>query len=101
MGMVHACAACGYSAEVSGGPDRGRWATVQTVACATCRTLQAAPTRIYIERGGRPGPPRGRLVPPACAVDPSHPITPWTYPAPCPRCAGEMAVVPGPSHFWD
>lgn len=41
------CPACGYQAEVSGGPDSGKLVTVQTMTCLTCRSLVDVVTDIH------------------------------------------------------
>ncbi|MEZ5098590.1 MAG: hypothetical protein R3C15_02025 [Thermoleophilia bacterium] len=41
------CDACGYQAEVSGGPDSGKLVTVQTMTCLTCRSLVDVVTEIH------------------------------------------------------
>lgn len=85
--FLHRCGACGYEAEVSGGPDRGNLATTITVSCGKCQALYDV-----VETWGsgwREGPLR--RVAPRCPKHESHTVRPWTSGDPCPRCGRRIA----------
>ena len=42
------CSKCGYRAQVSGGPDRGRNFYLQTVSCGDCKRLFDAITKVRV-----------------------------------------------------
>lgn len=87
MGTLYTftCTACGYSAEASGGADRGMIAEVQTVSCATCRELYDAVVRRHgLHEWG------GTEVPLRCPEHADHQIMVWNQGDPCPRCGEPM-----------
>lgn len=72
------CPGCGYEATVSGGDDAGMLGATTTVSCAGCREL-------YDVLVWSPEEPE-----PRCPEYPTHPVTRWTAPSPCPNCGREM-----------
>ena len=100
MGQWNAfrCAACAYSAEVSGGPDCGRRVRTVTISCATCRKLyDVSVSDEPLKEPPDPVPdnpmcPSGRTQ--------THRTELWRHPGPCPRC-GETMIDEGASTDWD
>jgi hypothetical protein len=98
MGLIcqFSCPACGYTAEVAGGPDHGMVASRKTFTCMDCRELGDVTVSLR-------GPEPHRIVQPVAARCPScrsGRLAPWTHPGPCPRCGTVMRngeVV----EFWD
>jgi hypothetical protein len=93
------CQACGYEADVSGGPDVGFVVRTRTVSCPACRTLSDVTTG-----------PSGEGLPGTDDIDPlslnrcgscgATDLVPWDDGEPCPRCAGAM-VNRGLVTLWD
>jgi hypothetical protein len=94
------CNQCGYSAEVSGGADRGFVAKTLTVVCRICQEISD------VSVGQWPDPDassRGQVptrITPRCPRRSSHPVQPWTPVDPCPKCGGRMENK-GMTVLWD
>lgn len=92
MGQMHnfVCRQCGYEAKVvDEGKDIGMVGMLVTVSCADCEALYNVPPQEDLwELWGceSPAEPTGMV----CPLDPSHRVTQWTSPWPCPVCGGEM-----------
>lgn len=87
------CAACGYTAEVSGGLDSGMMNRAATISCADCRELMDVDIGPVVAEEGR----RRRA---RCEVDPAHRSRRWNAGGPCPRCGAP--VERGPlTLLWD
>ena len=76
------CSACGYAAQVSGGPDTGMTCLTQTVRCGVCCQL------LDVEVSDTPWDQLSkktvRKIPcPKCG---GSTLEPWDHPGPCPRC---------------
>jgi hypothetical protein len=99
------CNSCHYTADVSGGKDRGFITFKETMWCADCRRLQDVVV--------------GRLAPASeldvlkdaedvledveakCSSGHLHALRPWTKGEPCPNCGGSL-VDSGELHeLWD
>jgi hypothetical protein len=122
MGRTYlfACFRCGYCASVAGGTAEGDHFAVQTIACADCKSLHDAVTRVRIPPQPKENPPAtapkfaavlNRLPPrgarlwlkfkPACPVSPSHRVRPWQQPGKCPRCGFFLEQNAIPFRIWD
>lgn len=79
---------CGYSAEVSGGPDVGMTTRTVTISCATCKQLSDVVTSN--EPWKQPPDP----VPehPKCPRSRTkvHATSVWSHPGACPQCGKRM-----------
>jgi hypothetical protein len=99
MGQLFAfrCDACGYKAEVSGGPDVGMAVATQTVSCAACKRLFDAVT------SEDPGNDTAPKVPLRCprSRGAKHRVSAWNGGDPCPRCLGPMRVTDDGTVLWD
>ncbi len=94
------CPGCGYSAEVSGGPDVGEVSRTVTISCATCRKLRDA---IVSEEPWKE-PPDPVPEHPRCPGERTrkHRTTVWTAPGPCPRCGSVIGMDDVESEIlWD
>lgn len=85
--FAYACSQCDYRAEVSGGPDSGFIASVETMRCENCRELVDVLTALHPETG----PPTGDGTEeigrcPGCG---SRRVVPWRE-AGCPKCGARM-----------
>ena len=98
MGSHYAfcCLGCGYSAEVSGGPDYGFVAQTDTKVCNTCRAVVDVlvgtrdPNQISTDELNQ------------CPECDGNDLTPWDDSRPCPRCNGTMKADPtSPTTMWD
>ena len=84
------CDKCGYSACVSGGPDRGMVAYVETMVCLDCKEL----VDVLVAIEGRDGPVRDPSREedfdrcPQCG---GKSVTSWPKGRPCPKCGGPVA----------
>ena len=97
MGALYqfTCGKCGYTAEASGGQDRGMRIEVQTVSCAECKALVDV-----VVRQDADAVPKPRAARPVCPENRKHRVTRWTDGDPCPRCGEPMP--PGVSiALWD
>ena len=97
MGMLYrfVCAACGYTAEVSGGEDAGMRSGTTTIACEQCRKLYD----VVIEKKTSDGTEFKQCAP-RCPKSARHPFRIWTNGDPCPRCGGIMENQ-GMTILWD
>lgn len=88
------CLACGYEAEVSGGPDAGLAVDTITIVCRDCAELYDVVVQEH-----RPQEPVVAYSP-RCPQSATHVCAPWNDPGPCPRCATEMIQA---EHilYWD
>ena len=98
MGTLYrfACSSCDYSAEVSGGADRGFVAQTETKVCTACRSVVDVLVGSY----------DSRIVPAdevnRCPECEGTDLTLWAASRPCPRCKGTMREdPPGPIVMWD
>lgn len=108
---AYECDSCGYSAEVSGGPDRGRSAQTLTMVCTRCKHLHDVLTGVWepLAQPTADGQAH-RLVPHTATCElcaSGDALVAWTAPgrkpapsgllAACPRCPGSMrpAFAPG------
>ena len=83
------CPSCGYSAEVSGGADRGFFAATQTISCKDCKRLyDVGVARID---GPDSSLDSNRLRVPQCPQSELHRVKEWKGPGPCPACGSRMA----------
>lgn len=96
--MTHTCAKCGYSADVSGGPDRGFVVEVETCSCDGCRELVDVVTGGFDTRGESTPVPTSARRCPECG---SSRVRPWPDHRPCPKCGGEMNAGGGTVTMWD
>jgi hypothetical protein len=98
--FIFACGTCRYSAEVSGGWDRGIFSITQTISCAACKKLYDVEIGDLHGSGVSTdaGPSRARK--PECPEDPTHPVKAWGPRGKCPRCGGKMAAGPMTA-LWD
>jgi len=95
----HVCSACGYRANVSGGPDAGEMCETLTVVCQQCRALYDVVTA---EHGRDAAPPNRNSVKPSCPKSASHVVKPWKKKDRCPKCGGSMKIDPEGEHIlWD
>jgi ribosomal protein S27AE len=122
MGRTHLfeCSKCGYQARVAGGAAEGEHFAVQTIACADCRALHDAVTRLKASFWSREKPssaapkfavvlnrlpPRGARpwlkFKPACPVFPWHRVRLWKQPDKCPRCGNFLEANAVPFRLWD
>jgi hypothetical protein len=91
------CESCTYQVEVSGGPDVGRSAATQTIACTKCKSLFDVVTSK--DPGNSDAPtfplqcPKGRPA--------THRVSPWNGGDPCPRCSAIMTVRREVFTTWD
>lgn len=100
LGALHdfRCPSCGYSAEVSGGPDIGEASRTVTISCATCKELHDV---VVSEEPWKEPPDLAPERPPCPRTRArTHATSVWNDPGPCPRCGstmrrGEMTVL------WD
>lgn len=115
------CPKCGYRAHVSGGADEGEHFSVETIACADCRQLYDAVTKLKAWSRLKTGyalktppkfaavlnrlPPRGARpwlkFKPACPVSPLHRVRPWRRPDKCPQCGTFLEQNAIPFRLWD
>ena len=114
------CNRCGYRACVAGGADEGDHFAVQTIACADCKSLHDAVTRLRISPRLKENPPATapkvtavlNCLPPrgarlwvkfktVCPVSPLHRIRLWKQPDKCPRCGMFMGRDGMPFCIWD
>jgi hypothetical protein len=122
MGRSYAfeCPKCEYRVHVAGGADEGAYFAVQTIACADCRALYDAVTRVRASPRQKENPPKtspkfaavlNRLPPrspqhwlkfkPVCPVSPRHHIRLWKQPDKCPKCGTFLEPGALPYHLWD
>ena len=95
----HVCSACGYRANITGGPDAGERCQTLTVVCQQCRALYDVVTA---EHDCSAAPPKWNPVTPACPKSASHVVNPWKRKDPCPRCGGSMKIdSKGQYVLWD
>ncbi|MCB1087491.1 MAG: hypothetical protein KDM63_10635 [Verrucomicrobiae bacterium] len=103
--LLHRCPACGYRAEVSGGPDGGWLVATQTFVCDGCEIVFDGVVRSEPRpRETTPADPDGRV-----ARTPRCPrcrrtafLRPWTSGDPCPKCGAALpASSHGPIALWD
>jgi predicted RNA-binding Zn-ribbon protein involved in translation (DUF1610 family) len=84
------CPACGYAADVSGGPDVGLASATVTISCATCRKLRD------VVVSNEPWKRSPDAVPdhPRCPSSRTrvHKTELWSHPGPCPQCGATMRV---------
>ncbi|HIK60458.1 MAG TPA: hypothetical protein EYF98_07180 [Planctomycetes bacterium] len=89
------CPGCGYSAEVSGGPDYGFSSQTETKVCTACRKV------VDVLVGSR----EPTLIQPedlnCCPECEGRDLLPWGESRPCPRCNGAMGDPTGPTTLWD
>jgi Zn finger protein HypA/HybF involved in hydrogenase expression len=80
------CDTCGYTAEVSGGPDAGFYVLVETMVCNDCKEL------VDVLIGGKPQPAGDpKKVTPRCPICHDSDVSPWdTRNRPCPKCGSSM-----------
>ena len=93
MGVAHnfRCPNCHYHVDAMiSGYDYGMSSHLYAVSCADCRELRAAelPGHPWDLSGNREereeaALARYRLT---CPRSPSHQVSPWSHPGPCPRC---------------
>jgi len=82
------CPSCGYSAEVSGGADRGFFAATQTISCKDCRKLyDVGVGRVH---GSEWTPDPKQLRPLRCPQSEQHTVEEWAGPGSCPACGSQM-----------
>lgn len=94
------CAACGYSAQVSGGRGCGFVAVVRTMACKPCRALFDVPIGAYGREGPTGDPEFDRKLG-ACPSCGGRELRPWKKGDSCPRCGGSMEQDPDSLCMWD
>jgi hypothetical protein len=94
------CNACGYSADVSGGPDGGETIRTVTITCATCKKLRDV-TVGDVMAGEAKAP--ARSASPRCPGSRTrvHETRLWTHPGPCPRCGSTPMVKGEGITLWD
>jgi hypothetical protein len=122
MGRTYAfeCPKCEYRVHVAGGAAEGAHFAVQTIACADCRALYDAITRVRATPRQKENPPRmapgmpivlNRLplhgprywlkFKPACPVSLQHRIRLWKQPDRCPKCGTFLEPGALPYRIWD
>jgi DNA-directed RNA polymerase subunit M/transcription elongation factor TFIIS len=91
------CPDCGYSAEVSGGPDRGMKISVETSICTRCKELIDVITEVYDCENPDLEKRIGKC--PKCRRKKC--LIPWNPEERlCPRCGGRVGNK-GPIGLWD
>lgn len=82
------CGKCGYTVEVSGGPDVGMSSRTVTISCATCKRLRD----VVISEEPWKDPPDPVPLHPKCPSSRTrkHATTLWRDPGPCPKCGTRM-----------
>ena len=91
------CGECGYSAQVSGGPDAGMIVSVETMTCTDCKELGDVITGWWRADQAEPEAV-GKC--PNCQ---SEAVVSWSPDLrPCPKCGSRMEVDPHGTHtLWD
>jgi|LDZU01.1.fsa_nt_gi Zn finger protein HypA/HybF involved in hydrogenase expression len=89
------CRSCGYSAEVSGGDDRGMRSRTTTILCETCSELHdvVTSTEPWIDEMVDPETLK-------CPKSKRHIVRKWEHPGICPKCGQDMDRV-GMACLWD
>ncbi|MCB1232334.1 MAG: hypothetical protein KDN19_18955 [Verrucomicrobiae bacterium] len=107
MGMIHThtCTSCGYSEQVSGGPDSGIDIGTDTYACSACQLIQDRTTWVEVrtDYGDYQGEPYIREPRIRCRkCQRKGAMKPWRSGDPCPRCGAPMPIDPkGINVLWD
>jgi len=93
------CEKCGYSAEVSGGKDRGMVAVVQTMICNSCNDLVDVLIGQCEDEGptGEPDYDKDLGICPKCR---GKDVVAWERSGPCPKCDGRM-IEGDATVLWD
>ena len=86
------CRSCGYWVEVSGGNDRGFFATTRTVSCESCLQLYDVDTtdKLPSTRPSLAMQPDRDSSDLHCPKSAGHHVKPWQHPGPCPMCGAEL-----------
>ena len=84
---------CGYTCEVSGGPDVGMRCQTRTVVCASCRTVENAVSKDLGQDGEWT---TVKVTCPTC----HGPVKAWPRRHPCPKCGTPMTTL-GEVCLWD
>ena len=84
------CDKCGYIAHVSGGPDRGMVAFVETMVCADCKELVDVLVAIEGPDGPVKDPSRAEDFD-RCPECRGKSVTSWPKERPCPKCGGHVS----------
>jgi endogenous inhibitor of DNA gyrase (YacG/DUF329 family) len=85
---------CGYTCEVSGGPDVGMTCKTRTVVCLSCRTVEDAVSKTM---GGNRQWITVKVNCPTCG----GPVKSWPRQHPCPKCGSAMMMDPNYIRLWD
>jgi hypothetical protein len=80
------CKSCGYSADVSGGPDVGMLAATRTVSCSECQELYD----VVVSENAWDDELKQNRIEPRCPTSKKHSVTLWEHPSPCPKCGKKM-----------
>ena len=97
------CPACGYEAEVSGGPDCGMACATETILCKTCGEIRDVVTHSpdlgnFPPRESEDG--SSTAAPLRCPEGQAHDVVRWSRQWPCPKC-GESMKQGDPTVLWD
>ena len=99
---IYKCTACNYKEQVSGGKDRGKLVSTETMTCPDCLRLVDTVTAIACdpELAARMKVDIAKQKGRCCHCGGLN-LLPWKAQA-CPKCGGKMEKLEGgPVRMWD